>query len=193
MPRNCTPAYLAALKAQVMYPAIFVSATMASETVYLWSGYGPVTWNNQTWTGTGSLLGISTVEEGADVNARGITISLSGIDVNLLQTVLNEFQVGLPVTVYLGLFDGNGNLIPNPVVSFAGRMDEPTITADATTATIAVNCESRLMDMNVSVPYRYTNQDQQMFYPGDLGFSFVTSIQDIPLYWGQTANSDGNP
>ena len=40
--------------------------------------------------------------------------------------------------------------------------------------------------MNVSVDRRYTDQEQQLDCPGDLAFSFVNSIQDQPIYWGQT-------
>ena len=40
--------------------------------------------------------------------------------------------------------------------------------------------------MNVSIERRYTDQDQQLDAPGDLAMSFVNSIQDQPVYWGQT-------
>jgi hypothetical protein len=84
-------------------------------------------------------------------------------------------------------------LIDGAVVAWAGRTDQPTIPADEKTASISINLESILLDMNVPVPYRYTNQDQQLFYPGDLGMAWVNSIQSIPIYWGQNTNSDGNP
>jgi hypothetical protein len=193
MPRDISPAYLAALKAAVLYPVIFVEAAFVAETIRLWTGLGDGSFNGQTWQGMGSLLGISTVEEGSTVEAKGITISLSGIDPVLLPECLNAFQVGLPVTVFLGLGDGAGNLIPSPVVAFAGRMDQPTIEADATTATISVACESKLLDLNTPLPYRYTNQDQQIFFPGDLFFAWVNSIQNVPIQWDNPSANQGNP
>jgi hypothetical protein len=182
---NISSAMLAAMQAKQLLPAIFVQATLASGTIYLWSGFGTITWNGQAWQGVGSMLKISTVEEKATVSATGVTVTLSGIDPTLLENVLSEFQVSGPVTVFLGAFSA-GALIPSPVTVWSGLLDQPTIDVSGETASIAINCESRLIEMNVSVDRRYTDQEQQLDNPGDLAFSFVNSIQDQPIYWGQT-------
>jgi hypothetical protein len=96
--QNVTTAMLDATQASQLLPAIFVQATMASGTVYLWSGFGNLTWNGQTWQGVGSMLRISTIEEKATVTASGITVTLSGIDPTLLNDVLGEFQLFLAMT-----------------------------------------------------------------------------------------------
>lgn len=195
MPRNVTANYILALSEGYLFPVIFVEMEFASGPVYMCSASQPVYLNGNTYTGVGSFLQISTIEDGSTVQARGVTVTLSGIDPTLLPAVMNEFQVGLPATIYLGLFGGEGlSLVNDTVVAWSGRTDQPTITQqDATTASISINLESTLMDMNVPVPYRYTNQDQQLFFPGDQGFSWVNSIQSIALYWDQNSNSDGNP
>ena len=140
----------------------------------------------------GSLGSVSTIDESATVEAKGITLTLSGIDSALLTGVLDEFQVGLPVVVSLGLFDAVGALIADPVASFVGEMDQPTLDVTGTSATIAINCESRLLELNVAVDRRYTNEDQQRDYPGDRGFEFVNSIQEAQIYWGRTPSSVNN-
>ena len=194
MPRNLTSNYILALGEGYLYPALFLSIQFASGPVNICTSYQPQLLNGVLYTGVGSLLEISTIEDGASVQARGVTVTLSGIDPTLLPATLNEFQVGLPATIYLGLFGGEGlSLINNTVVAWSGRTDQPTITVDEKTASISINLESVLLDMNIPVPYRYTNQDQQLFYPGDQGFIWVNSIQNIPIYWGQNTNSDGNP
>ena len=186
MSRPMTSGMLGAIEASQLLPAIFVQATMASGTVYLWSGLGNIAWNGQTWQGVGSLLNISTVEEKAEVRATGISITLSDIDSTLLTDVLGEFQLCGPVTVFLGAFSAPGTLIANPITVWSGLLDQPTIDVSADTASISINCESRLIEMNVAVDRRYTDQEQQLDHPGDLGFSFVNSIQDQPIYWGRT-------
>ena len=193
MPRNCTTTVLNALLEPLIRPALFVQATFANETIYAWSGRGNIDWNGQTWIGTGSLLNISTIEESSTVEAKGISISLSGIDNTLLQECLAQFQVSLPVYVYFALFDASNNLLPSPVLSFSGRTDQPTIDMDVQTSTITIACESVLMDMNVPVPYRYDAPTQLIFAPDDLAFSYVNSIQNIPIYWNTMVNSNGNP
>jgi hypothetical protein len=183
MPRTITSGMLAAIKAANLSPAWFVLITFASGPVYLWTGYGDVTWNGHTWTGAGDILGISTIEEGSDVQARGVTLTLCGISSALLADALGDFQVGLPVTIYLGAFSGS-SLISDPITAWSGRTDQPTVEVGGETATIAVQCESRLMEMNVPVNRRWTNDDQQREHPGDLGFQFVSSIQEVAINWG---------
>jgi len=192
MPRNMTQGFLGAMQGAVLRPALFVQAAFVSGPIYVWSGIGQITWNGQVWTGIGTLGSISTIEEGSTVAAKGITLTLSGIDASLLNDVMTEFQVGLPVSVTLGVFDTNNALIADPVCCFSGRMDQPTIDVTGTLATIAINCENRLVEMNVAVDRRYTDEDQQMDYPGDLGFQFVNGIQEAQIYWGRSPSSQNN-
>jgi len=150
-----------------------------------------IDWNGHTWTGLGALLGISPMEDGATVEARGITITLSGLVPSLLADCLGEFELGLPVTVYLGLYS-DGDLIDAPITTWSGRMDQSTIEVSGEDASISINCENRLLDMNVAVDRRYTNEDQQIDHPGDLGFSFVNAIQELTIFWGHQAHSTNN-
>ena len=85
--------------------------------------------------------------------------------------MLGEFQTGTPVIVYLGPFSG-GALIANPATSWSGRMDRPQVDIDGRTSSISINCESRLLSMNVAVDRRYTPDDQQRDWPGDLGLKW---------------------
>lgn len=179
-------AMLAALQSGVLYPAIFVQGQFATGIVRIWTGYGSISWNGFTWSGVGSLLGLSVVEEGSNVDARGVSLSLSGLDNSLLADALQEFQVAAPVTVYLGLFTGNpGTLLVDPLTSWAGQMDQPIVDVGADKATITITCESKMILHNVSVERRYTQDDQVIDFPGDYGFSFVTSIANQNFTWGR--------
>jgi hypothetical protein len=184
--------FLAAIQSAEIRPAVFVEAHFTSGPLYVWSGAGNIDWNGHTWTSVVSLGSISTIEEGSDVQAKGITLTLSGIDPSLLGGVLTEFRVGLPVLVRFGLFDAEGTLIADPIISWAGRMDQPTINVDGTTATISINCENRLIDMNVAVDRRYTNEDQRLDFPEDRGMEFVPSIQEVVIYWGRSPSSSND-
>jgi len=175
----------AAVVAPELRPALFVQAQFRSGPLYVWSGFGTYTWNGHSWMGIGTLGSISTIEEGSTVEARGITLNLSGIDPALLSSVLGDFQLGTAVVVYLGLFTSAGALIADPVISWAGRMDQPLIDVGMETATITINCENRLFDLNIAVDRRYTNEDQHLDYPTDRGFEFVNAIQEQAIYWGR--------
>ena len=194
MPRPLTSGLMAAIQANVVRPALFVEGHFVSGIVYMWTGIGNITWNGHTWIGVGSLGGITPIEEGGNVEAKGITLSLSGIDQSLLADALQELQQGLPVLVYLGTFDNASppNLIADPFTAWAGRMDQPTIDVAGDSATISINCENRLIDMDVAVDRRYTIDDQQMDFPGDLGFQWVNALQSRMLIWGRLPVSANN-
>lgn len=193
-------AMLAALQSPMLYPAFFCQMQFNNagtlETVYVWTGLGTIVWNGQTWQGLGSFLGITTAEEGTTVEAKGIAITLSAIDVGLLADALQNFQVGLPVTIYLGLFTGppssSPTLIPSPIPWWSGLMDQPTFDISSAGCTIKINCETPLIEMNCSVERRYTLDDAQLSNPGDLAFMFVAGLPERTDYWGRIPSSSVN-
>ena len=192
MPSPATPAFLTATQAAALRPAILVAADFPSGTVYIWTGLGTLTWNGHDWLGVGTLLAVPAIEELATVDARGTVIQLSGLDASLLSTVMEDLQHGRSVVIYLALFDSSLALIADPLLLWSGMMDQPTIEVSGDTATISMACENKLIEMNVAVDRRYTNEDQQLDYPGDMGFSFVDQIQEITIYWGRTPCSTNN-
>lgn len=188
MSRQMSSGMLTAIQAGLLRPAVFVQAQFLTGTVFIWTGYGTITWNSQNWSGIGDLLSISTIEEGATVDARGILISLSGINNSLLADCLQEFQVGAPVVVYLGLFNNASppGLIDTPVVSWAGRMDQATVDVGADQAIISIAVESKLLLNNVGVDRRYSADDSAILGSQDLSFRFVTSFYGQSLTWGRS-------
>lgn len=193
MPRPMSSGMLTALQASILYPAIFVNMGFASGTVHIWSGVGSVTWGGNTYTGVGSFGGISVIEEGSAVEAKGIALTLSGIDATMLADALQEMQLGLPISIYMALYASRGgSLIADPLVAWAGRMDQPEIVISGTTATISIKAESRIIDLNVPVDRRLTLEDSQIKVPGDLGFQFVFGIQEKQLLFGTSATVTQN-
>jgi hypothetical protein len=189
---DATNAFVTAISSQNIRPALFVEAHFLDGPAYVWSGVGRIDWNGHSWQGLGTLGGISTIEEGSNIQARGITLTLSGIDVSILSEIMLDFQQGLPCLVYLGMFDSGGSLIADPVTAWAGRMDQPMIEMDGQTATLTITCENRLVEMNVAVDKRYTNEQQQLDFPGDRGMEFVASIAEVTVFWGRTPSSHNN-
>jgi len=55
------------------------------------------------------------------------------------------------------------------------------------TSDISVNCESRLVDMNVFQDMRYTNEAQRTINPNDNGLIYVASLYNKSIYWGNSA------
>lgn len=184
-----------AITSGYVQPAIFVEAHFVTGPIYVWTGSGSIVWGGHTWLGVGSLGSVSTIEEGSNVEARGIVLSMSGVDAALLNDVMNEFQLSAAVIVSFGLFDVSAitaTLIGDPITQWVGRMDQPEVNVSAQSATITINCENRLIDMNVSVARRYTSDDQNQDFPGDLGMNFVAGLQVAAVNWGRLPSSINN-
>lgn len=192
MPRVVTSAMLAALQSANPRLVLLFSLAFHSETAYLWTGSSPVTWSGHTWLGAARVLSLSRIEEGAGLSAGGITMGVSGIDADLLPEVLSDYRLGGAVKVWLGALDGSGALIADPVPAWSGRLDKPYVRVTGKTATIEINCATRLLDMNVAVDSRRTHDDQQQRVPGDLAFVFVNGIQELTISFGQSTLNTRN-
>ena len=192
MPRTMSSGFLAAIKSSNILPAIFVTATFKTGPIYVWTGYGSITWNSHTWLGVGKLGSVSSIEEASSISPKNVTLTMNGFDSTLLTDVLSEFQVNAPVTIYLGMFDSSNALIADPVNAWAGRMDQPVIDVSGTTAIISISCENRLLAMNTPAVRRYTNDDQRLDYPDDKAFSFVNGLAEVQINWGRVPSNVNN-
>ena len=200
MSRNLTAGVITELNAAEVQPFLLFQGEFNSGTIRAWSGIGNLSWNSQTWTGTGTLLTISAVQENSDTSANGITASLSGIPASLISLALSECSQGDLGYVYLGFIKNNA-IVSDPVLLFEGRLDIPAIEENGETAVVSISYESRLIDLDRPRESRYTNEDQQRAFPGDLGMEFVADLQDKNLVWGRatkqaepttTVNDDSN-
>jgi hypothetical protein len=185
MPRPWSATMLAQLSAQKIRPVLFLQMHFNDGDIFVWSGIGNVTWNSQIWTGLGQLGTISSIEESSELKATNVTFTLSGIPQDLIQHALGQVRQGNAVKLWFGCLGDNNNVMADPLQIFAGRMDVPTIDEGAQTSTISISVENRLIDLNRSRERRYTNQDQQIDHPGDLGFQYVQFIQNWNGTWGK--------
>jgi len=183
--RALTPAMLAAMATGNLRPLMLYEGEFSGGTVRLFTGYGTIIWDGKTFTGSGQMLQITSIQEVSDLQAVNFTVSLNGQLQSLLALALGQVRRGLPGSLWLGLLDDAGALIADPFLCFKGRADRPDIVPDPQSATISVAYESRLIDAGRRRERRYTSEDQQIDYPGDLGFDYVPSLQDTQFTWGR--------
>ena len=94
--RGLTAGMLAAIAAGPVRPAIFYKGEYEGGTLRLWTGVGTVSWDGQSWTGGGSLLAISPLDESLGVVAVGFTVTLSGMPSGLIAIALANVRQGKP-------------------------------------------------------------------------------------------------
>jgi hypothetical protein len=172
-------------------PVFFVEIGVSSGTVRLWSGVGPILWDSNTWTGAGKLGKIGGITETTEVQAQGLELELSGVAPDLLGYALTEIRHGKDCKIWLGAKDDNNAIIADPAQAFAGRVDSchldeaGEIVNGKKTSTIRLTAESRLVELHRAKVRRYTHEDQQVDYSGDLGFEYVAGLQELNLIWGK--------
>jgi hypothetical protein len=98
---------------------------------------------------------------------------------------MEDIQPGLPAKVWYGGLDANGDLVGEPMLQFAGYVDQPTILIGAEASTIRIAIESRMNDHGRPNRRRYTSADQNANgYPVDSGFDGVEGLNDKADVWG---------
>jgi hypothetical protein len=192
MSRTLSTAMQAVATAEVVRPIYLVDLEFASGSIYLWSGLGDLSFNSNTYIGAGDLLTIGAVQESTELTATGAQITLGGIKQSLLTLARDEPYQGRPLTIRLGAFDENGDLIASPVILFSGFMDVMTINDSGETSTITVSAENKLIIFQKTAVRRYTAEDQKIEHPTDKGFEFVAKIQEKEIVWGRPSPASMN-
>tara|TARA_R100000655_G_scaffold77938_1_gene117263 strand:- start:5011 stop:5658 length:648 start_codon:yes stop_codon:yes gene_type:complete len=159
-----------------------------SGTLRFWSGTGDFVLDtgasnaDETYTGAGSLLTVSAIEDDTEATSKGMSLSLSGMNSTVNNYALTEEYQNRPITVYLGFM--NGGEAVGKLVMFKGRMMNMTINDGPSSSTITLEAENRLLDLEKPSNYRYTKETQNELFAGDLGLNFVEVLQNAQLNWG---------
>ena len=150
----------------------------------MWTGLGDrtitVQGSSQVFTGTGSLLTIGDLQEIGDLSSKSVELTLSGIPTSIVSLALQEPYQRRVVRLYLG--EQSDSSI---VEIFSGKMDKMKISDEADSSTIALTVESKLIELERSSNWRYTNENHQSRYDGDSFFSYVQALQGATLTWGK--------
>ena len=185
MSRTLTTGVISAIESSQVRPFYLYQGEFISGTVRAWNGIGDLWWNSQTWGGLGSFLSFSQIEETSDVKAAGMTVTLNGMLSANISLALQDCRQGYDGKIYLGFFDTSNAIISDPYLIFHGRLDTVSIDEGAETSVVTLNYESRLIDLQRTREIRYTDQEQQRMFSGDLGLEFVADLQDKTLNWGR--------
>lgn len=191
MSRSISSAMQAALTADLVRPIVLVQCAFDSGDLNLWNGIGNLTVNSVEYVGAGTLLAIGQIAESSELQANGLTVTLSGITEPLISKARDEDYQGRELKVLLGAMDDTNEVISNPVIVFSGFMDTMTITDSSETATIQVNVENKLIEFERTRVRRYTAEDQKIDYPTDKGLEFVADMQEKEIVWGTASNNYG--
>ena len=206
--RDISDAILGAIEDSVVYPFFAVQFDFDSQPIRVWTGTGTLVYEGLSYTGTGNLLNVSSIEETSEMAVRGATLTMTGIPSELLSLALQEPYQGRACNIYFGMFRKGALLTESSVYLlkedggkifletqetgltqlFTGYMDEMNIEEGADFATIEMRVENKLIDLERARVRRFTSAYQKSKYPGDKGLDFVEDLQDKEIVWGRKVN-----
>tara|TARA_R100001198_G_C5234043_1_gene212492 strand:- start:545 stop:1102 length:558 start_codon:yes stop_codon:yes gene_type:complete len=185
MTRSTPASLLTALSQPEVEPFYAVDMNFTSAPVRFWTGYGDRTINGDTYLGSGNLLSITGLDEVNDLSAKSITLQLSGVPASLVSLALQEPYQNRECKVYFGTTDTT-----TPIEVFSGLMNVMTIEDSGETSVISLTVESKLIRLEKSSNWRYTEGSQKARYSSDTFFNYVSDLQDKTLVWGRTVEDD---
>jgi len=168
-----------------------VKAEFDTDDILVWSGIDDLVIGSDTYTGAGSLLSISNVEENTELKSNGLTIGISGMDNTVVNYALTENYQNRPITLFLGYVMGGTNEVAGTLTLFKGRMTSLVINDTPDGSTVSIDAENRLVDLDRPSNLRYTKESQNFLHSGDTGFNRVASLQDKQIAWGKTSATAG--
>lgn len=152
--------------------------------VRAWSGVGDLSWDGKTWKGVGSLGEISAIMEKAGAEAGQVKLTLNGVPAEARAQALQNTSVSRTMRFWLAAFSedpsGAWSVLPDPWKVFSGITDVHRVHRGA----IEVNVETALARLKYPKVARYTHEEQQRHYPGDLGLQYGATVDGKPFYWG---------
>jgi hypothetical protein len=203
--RDITSQMAAEFSSAYVTPVVLADLVFDSATLYMWSGIGTLEWQGNSYLGGGNLIGISSIQESQDLQAKGISATLSGIPSSLVATALTERVRGRPFRLWLAsastrravdteggdsvLTEDGGQvllenqLLDSPYRIFTGMMDFIELVDSGQTADLRLTIESSMLIGQRAKISRYTDEEQKRRFPNDRGLEFINQLQDKEVVW----------
>lgn len=185
--RSLSSATLAAIGRGELVLRALVQLQLLEDTFGFWNDIGNVVVDGITYYGTGSLGAISTVQGNTSGSIPNFTLTLSGLDANVLATFFSYTWHQRPVLVYLACLDTTSfNMVDAPTLIASGRLDTAHVKgAVAQQATLEISCEDISRRLTWQNPAVRSNGDQLLRSGTDTFLQYVATTVAQQLYWGQ--------
>ena len=179
----------AAAADRVVRPVLLADLDFASSPLRATDAPFDITVGGTPYLGVGQLGGIGAVLESTNIQTYNITLFLNGISSAIVAIALGENYQGRSAVISLVFLNESHRPVDDAMVLFRGRMDVMRITTGET-ASIELDCESRLADWDRPRIRRFNNADQQQRFPNDRGFEFVPQMVEKEIVWPQASFFD---
>lgn len=165
---------------------LLIDITTPSSTIYYTTASFDVDYSGNTYQAQGNFLGISNIEENAELIITSCNLLISALDVSNITTFATSSIINKTVTVRSAYLDPtNMSVVGTPIITFKGKITGYTVTDADVTASIALEVSSVFANFD-KTNGRYTNEGSfHKEHPQDRGMEFAhENLKD--LRWGRT-------
>lgn len=181
MSRSIDDATVLAANADIVRPVVLVEIITPSLDIRMCSLMQDIDFNGNTYT-YGSLGNIGTINESDDITESSCTLTFGAIDSATVAAIAASDFINSPVSIRIMFCDEEWQPVGDGVIYFEGSAASQNI-ALGETAEITVNCKSKIASLNRPRSIRYSDQEQQAKYPGDLGMQYATTVSNANVRW----------
>ncbi|WP_417844845.1 phage head spike fiber domain-containing protein [Thalassospira sp.] len=183
-------------------PLVLCRIGTAQGDVRMWSGIGSLDYAGEMWLGGGDFLGISDVTETADVQANGVTFSLSGVSPDLVDMALRQIRQGKPAEIFIGSM---GDVAVSGAYLVDGTSLHPDAVFSRASAATVINESGEIETVGVDVArFAYDPVTLELRgylgevgslnnFPSPLDISNSSSWAWFRVVWGDLASSKITP
>lgn len=180
MSREIPSSILTAIGQPEVTPYYAVELLLDAGALRVWSGYGNRTVAGNTYIGVGDFLNVSGLDEVNDLSAKEVTVSLNGANSEILSIALASPIQNRTVRIYWGVTNSS-----DAIEIFTGRANTIPFEDSADNSTVSLVVDSKLVILERSSNWRYTQESHSSRYSNDSFFSYVADLQDKSLVWGR--------
>lgn len=185
MNRGASAGVIAEFALDANRPIHLFELYLSGATTYATDAYRSVDWNGNTYPALGHFLDYSGVEEAGDLSITQASVRLSGVDQTLIAAILAYEYIDRRLVIRKAFLTSAEVVMVDPLPIFDGRVDSPSIEEDPESGicSVTIAASSHWIDFE-RTPGRHTNhEEQQIWFPGDLGFEYV-SLKSAQVIWG---------
>jgi hypothetical protein len=153
----------------------------ASGTDYICGLDHDVVYGGNTYLAAGRCIGIEPIKE-TGLQTEGLRIMLDGATSANVALVLGEKVQGRKAIIRMAVIDGTGTLRVDENV-WTGLMDVMAIEDSPDACRAIITAEHMLAIWDRPKIKRYSDAEQQLLFPGDLGLQYIEEMAEANIVW----------
>ena len=173
---------LAESSSSIFRSVLFAKLAFPSGTVFVHNSVGTYKFGGDTYLGVGTFGSIDPITDTLGMANRPVVLSLSSVNDEIIQAVRDDDILGRDADLYLGVMDENMRLKGTPENWWSGYMEAPSLSVGDENA-VKLSLQSRASRLKEKNGKRYTVEEHQAEYAGDLFLEFLPYVQEASVAW----------